>query len=305
MEDFEQSLHHIDQNEQFFLNKEVIVEIARPTVSNSNATVDLEYFLGPKRLPLNTVVATTVIYSVILVAGIIGNVSTCIVIANNRYMHTATNYYLFNLAIADLLVLILGIPVETYTMWSAYPWIFGETFCVLRSMASETSTYASILTITAFTVERYVAICHPMRAHSVTCLKRAVKIIVILWIVSSLCAVPIILQYGVVFVLDVNGNDIMESASCRMNERQMKYAFGVSTFLFFLAPMTVITVLYMLIGLAIRKSALTRAGSETSQPQQERCYGNDLRAQQQANARRAVLNMLGKSSFPFKPLFTQ
>ena len=33
--------------------------------------------------------------------------------------------------------------------------------CGCRTLAAETSTYASILTITAFTVERYVAICHP------------------------------------------------------------------------------------------------------------------------------------------------
>ncbi len=82
--------------------------------------------------------------------------STCIVIAKNKYMQTATNYYLFNLAMADLLLLVLGLPLETYQFWSAYPWVFGDIFCVIRTMAAETSTYASILTITAFTIERYM-----------------------------------------------------------------------------------------------------------------------------------------------------
>jgi len=35
--------------------------------------------------------------------GVIGNVTTCVVIARNSYMHTATNYYLFSLAISDML----------------------------------------------------------------------------------------------------------------------------------------------------------------------------------------------------------
>lgn len=35
--------------------------------------------------------------------GVIGNVTTCVVIAGNSYMHTATNYYLFSLAISDML----------------------------------------------------------------------------------------------------------------------------------------------------------------------------------------------------------
>ncbi len=112
--------------------------------------------LGPKRQELYQVIPLTIVYCVIFLTGIIGNVSTCIVIAKNKYMQTATNYYLFNLAMADLLVLVLGLPLETYQFWSAYPWVFGDIFCVIRTMAAETSTYASILTITAFTVERYV-----------------------------------------------------------------------------------------------------------------------------------------------------
>ena len=65
-----------------------------------------------------------------------------------RYMHTATHYYLFNLAVSDLLVLLLGLPFETYLIWSHYPWPFGHTFCALRVIAAEASTNASILTIT-------------------------------------------------------------------------------------------------------------------------------------------------------------
>jgi len=50
----------------------------------------------------------TVIYVIIFVTGVLGNVVTCIVIAKNRSMHTAVNYYLFSLAVSDLLLLISG-----------------------------------------------------------------------------------------------------------------------------------------------------------------------------------------------------
>lgn len=52
-----------------------------------------------------------VIYSCMAAVGIIGNIVTCIVIANNKSMHTATNCYLFNLAVSDLIILMLGVPV--------------------------------------------------------------------------------------------------------------------------------------------------------------------------------------------------
>jgi len=107
-------------------------DLTNVTPVGVTTSVDLELLLGPRRQDISTAVPVTVVYALIFVTGLIGNVSTCVVIARNHYMHTTTNYCLFNLAISDLLMLLLGLPQETYTIWSAYPWIFGETFCVLR-----------------------------------------------------------------------------------------------------------------------------------------------------------------------------
>lgn len=60
------------------------------------------------RDPLTIVIPVTICYAIIFVAGILGNVITCAVISRNKSMHTATNYYLFNLAVSDLLLLLSG-----------------------------------------------------------------------------------------------------------------------------------------------------------------------------------------------------
>lgn len=60
------------------------------------------------RDPLVIVIPVTICYALIFVAGILGNVITCAVISRNKSMHTATNYYLFNLAVSDLLLLLSG-----------------------------------------------------------------------------------------------------------------------------------------------------------------------------------------------------
>jgi len=82
------------------------------TVNGSNSTFDevayLESYLGERRVGTVSIVFLTFIYITIFLSGTIGNVCTCIVIARNRNMHTATNYYLFSLAISDLCTLILG-----------------------------------------------------------------------------------------------------------------------------------------------------------------------------------------------------
>lgn len=60
------------------------------------------------RDPMAIVIPVTICYAIIFVAGILGNVITCAVIFRNKSMHTATNYYLFNLAVSDLLLLLSG-----------------------------------------------------------------------------------------------------------------------------------------------------------------------------------------------------
>lgn len=44
------------------------------------------------RDPFYVVIPITVVYAIIFITGIIGNISTCIVISRNKSMHTATNY---------------------------------------------------------------------------------------------------------------------------------------------------------------------------------------------------------------------
>lgn len=53
-----------------------------------------------------------VIYLCMAIIGTVGNVVTCLVIFSNKFMHTATNFYLFNLALADLMILFFCCPVN-------------------------------------------------------------------------------------------------------------------------------------------------------------------------------------------------
>ena len=187
----------------------------------------------PHRDSLHIVIPVTIIYVSIFVTGIIGNISTCIVIARNKSMHTATNYYLFSLAVSDLLLLASGLPAEIYMVWCKYPYVFGEGFCILRGLAAETSTNASVLTITAFTVERYLAICHPFLSQTMSKLTRAVKLILVVWLVALSFALPQALQFGL-----VQHKAHPEVVMCTVKRILLQHSFELSTFLFFVVPMS-------------------------------------------------------------------
>lgn len=239
---------------------------------------------GSYRDSLYVVIPVTVIYASIFFTGIVGNVSTCIVIARNKSMHTATNYYLFSLAVSDLLLLVSGLPAEMYLVWCKYPYIFGEGFCVLRGLASETSTNASVLTISAFTVERYVAICHPFLSQTLSKLSRAIKLILVIWLVALSFALPQALQFGV-----VRHSGHPDMVMCTVKRVIVSHSFELSTFLFFVMPMCLITVLYALIGLKLRKSNMMKNVT----PGRVESTVRNCRHQPGRSSRR-VLKMLGE-----------
>jgi 7 transmembrane receptor (rhodopsin family) len=111
------------------------------------------------------------------------------------------------------------------------------------------------ISVTAFTIERYVAICHPFLSHTMSKLSRAIKFIFFIWILSIFFATPLAIQTGI--VTDPNNQ---ETSWCSIvPEREfIANSFVIATVLFFFTPMTLITVLYLLIGMKLRQSTLIK-----------------------------------------------
>uniref|UniRef100_A0A914GWK2 G-protein coupled receptors family 1 profile domain-containing protein n=1 Tax=Globodera rostochiensis TaxID=31243 RepID=A0A914GWK2_GLORO len=149
--------------------------------------------LGQRCAMPSIVLPTAIIYGLILLFGILGNLCTCLVILRNKCMQNPTNYYLFSLAVSDLLLLVLGLPMELYGVFGPiYPYKFGEFVCKGRAFLIEFTSYASILTITCFSVERWLAICFPLRIKLFSTFDRAVSLIIAVWLGAFLAASPVL-----------------------------------------------------------------------------------------------------------------
>jgi len=61
--------------------------------------------------PVHMVVIYTLAYAAVFLMAVIGNVLVICVVFSNSSMHTVTNYFIVNLAIADLLVGLLCLPI--------------------------------------------------------------------------------------------------------------------------------------------------------------------------------------------------
>ncbi|ODM94193.1 FMRFamide receptor, partial [Orchesella cincta] len=120
-----------------------------------------------------------VLVPIVVIVGILGNTIT-IYILTRKSMHSSTNVYLTALAISDLFYLLFSFSMSWrhftsinrfWLYWRYTPvglWITDAFRCIHFTLSNLGST--SVWLTVSFTVERYVAVCHPLSG-TVTLLK--------------------------------------------------------------------------------------------------------------------------------------
>ncbi|XP_063289497.1 growth hormone secretagogue receptor type 1-like [Pelobates fuscus] len=199
---------------------------------------------------IEILIPVTIICITLFFLGVTGNVITILVFKRYKDMRSTVNMYLSSMAISDILIF-LGMPSDLYRIWKYKPYIFGDFTCKFLVYLSETCTYCTILHITAVSVERYLAICFPLKSKIIITKKRVKIVIVVLWIFSIITAGPIMFLFGVDHPAESEPEESME---CKYMEQSAQSGLfhlmiWVSTIYFFV-PIFFLTVLY---GLICRK----------------------------------------------------
>ncbi|KAI4878143.1 hypothetical protein NFI96_028401 [Prochilodus magdalenae] len=191
-------------------------------------------------------VTVTVLYTLLFAVGFFGN-STVLYIFFQRKavkcLQGAVHYHLASLAVSDLFVLVLCMPVELYNfIWIHHPWAFGEAACKGFYLVRDGCSYASSLNVASLSVERYVALCHPLRAKSVLSRGRTRRIILALWGASLLLASPMLVTMG--------ETHVGEERICTtiVSSGAAKLVLQANALLSFVAPMLIISLMNGLIG---------------------------------------------------------
>ena len=97
-------------------------------------------------------------FFVIGLAGLVGNLLVIVVIlANKKMRHSATNLFIANLAVADLVIMLFGVP-EIVQFIINRGWLLGLTPCKAQRFILVSSLYSSIWTLMAVCIERSLSI---------------------------------------------------------------------------------------------------------------------------------------------------
>ena len=139
---------------------------------------------------LITIIQVKAFIPVVFVIGSFGNIAFFMLIARVKTMRTTVNFYLANLAAADLMNLSLE------TIYYAWPYInfkyvasvsFNTNFgCGMFDFAFHLAGLSSIMFITLVSFDRYFAVCYPIK-YRITKIKKqaSYSLTLLTWIISA------------------------------------------------------------------------------------------------------------------------
>ncbi|XP_058479027.1 G-protein coupled receptor 39 [Solea solea] len=217
----------------------------------------------------------TVFYSLILVTGIVGNsvtIRVTQVLKRNGYLQKNVTDHMVSLACSDLLVLLIGMPVELYSaIWFPFSSASGNVSCKIYNFLFEACSYATILNVATLSFERYVAICHPFRFKALGG-KRTSALITFAWLVSVLVALPLLVATGTQGHIPIKSDMPVQNLTFCTNLRERWVMYRVSIFVAFIVYMIVlicVAIMCRAMILVLRKSMGSLDGGIDGKPKHE------------------------------------
>ncbi|XP_028815009.1 dopamine receptor D4a isoform X2 [Denticeps clupeoides] len=221
---------------------------------------------APPRDPGHNFLA--LIFGVPLIVVIIcGNVLVCLSVYTEKALKTTTNYFIVSLAVADLLLAVLVLPLYVYAEFQDGVWSLNMTVCDGLMTMDVMLCTASIFNLCAISVDRFIAVSIPLNYNRKHVDQRQVVLLSATWILALAVASPV--MFG------INNVPHRNQTECKLEDDN--YVIYSSVCSFFI-PCPIMLLLYcgMFRGLRqweeVRKAKL-RKSMQTCQKLQEAAVG--------------------------------
>lgn len=130
-----------------------------------------------------------ILYSLIFLLSVLGNSLIIAVLVRNKRMRTVTNLFLLSLSASDLMVSVVCIPF-TLIPNLMRDFVFGAGMCKLVMYFMGVSVSVSTFNLVAISLERYSAICNPLKSRVWQTKSHAAKVITATWVASFILMLP-------------------------------------------------------------------------------------------------------------------
>ncbi|XP_041987901.1 prolactin-releasing peptide receptor-like [Aricia agestis] len=201
-----------------------------------------------------------VVYTVIFVLGLLGNVLVCFVVIRNKAMQTVTNLFITNLALSDILLCVFAVPfTPLYSFRGAWSW--GSLLCHMMPSAQGCSVYISTLTLMSIAIDRFFVIIYPFRPRMKvgTC----VTVIILIWFFAITVTMP--------YAIFMTYYDLEIGSFCEETwptERLRRIFGSVTSILQFVLPFSVIAFCYTCVSFKLNERAKAKAASKNTRKEE-------------------------------------
>ncbi|TRY90800.1 hypothetical protein DNTS_028615 [Danionella cerebrum] len=188
------------------------------------------------------------LYSLLILAIVFGNVLVCIAVLREKALQTTTNYLVVSLAVADLLVASLVVGGA---------WLFSRLYCNVFVTLDVMMCTASILNLCAISIDRYTAVVMPVLYNTTHSSRKRVSVMIAtVWILAFAVSCPLLFGF----------NTTDDPAVCSIsNPDFVIYSSVVSFYLPFAVTLLVYVRIYIFLRKR-RKKITFRQGSGKVQP---------------------------------------
>lgn len=253
----------------------------------------LPYFKEPQWLEILRLTFQVFIASV----GLAGNAMVCIVITFQPQMHNVINFFIRNLAIADLGILILSFPLAVIKEQNPYHWPLGECVCRYVFPLADIFHGVSVWSITLIAIDRYRAIVRGvLPRRSTTSFRSARWMVASVWMLSFL-----IISLPLYFIMEFIDYSVYQPSTdmvdCTPNwpnikgadEMRQIYLIGVAIF-WYVLPLAIIGGTFYSISRKLHASSKFNKSirEECSDPEELQSTRKRLRERQNSKAKKLL-----------------
>ncbi|XP_019934165.2 D(4) dopamine receptor-like [Paralichthys olivaceus] len=174
------------------------------------------------------------LFGVLLIVVIIGgNLLVCLSVFTEKALKTTTNYFIVSLAVADLMLAVLVLPLFVFSEFQDGVWTLSTTICDGLMTMDVMLCTASIFNLCAISIDRFIAVLIPLNYNRKHVDMRQTVLLSATWILALAVASPVI--FG---INNVPGRDPTE---CKLeNDNYVLYSSVCSFFI----PCPIMVLLY-------------------------------------------------------------
>ncbi|KAG9262946.1 substance-P receptor-like [Astyanax mexicanus] len=241
--------------------------------TNSSFLNDTDFFSNQFVQPVWQVVLWAAAYGGMVLVSVVGNAVVIWIIVAHKRMRTVTNYFLVNLAFAEASMSAFNTVINfIYSVHNE--WYFGSGYCRFHNFFPIAAVFASIYSMTAIALDRYMAIIHPLQQRLSSA---ETKLVVgVIWVLAFLLAFP---QYYYSSTAQLPGRVVcfIDWPEYSVWDFKQMYYVCVAVLIYFL-PLLVMGCAYLVVGCTLWASEIPGDSSD--------------RYREQLNAKRKVVKMM-------------